>query len=457
MISRLLLVLAIISTGMLFAQSSDSSEANRFGLSEKIKFSQLSDDAVLDIGGASSRKVVLAIPPTSSKSQLSSLANDYWQNFRKNLFLSNYFELLKAEVIPDLANISSSSTWDKFKTLGAKFLVLSRFESTNEKIIVNIDLIDLDKKEIQKNIVVVHSLTGKIARNMGQKSADELITAVTGKNGLSKSKILMSCGSRIKEIYQIDFDGKNVIRRTNDKNLALAPSWSSDNNQFLYTSYRPHKKGAAINPNLFVVNNVTKNRSLVAADRGINTGGKFHPQDKNKIIYTYSRNGRPEIYLINTSLRKRLKISRSRFFSVEPSWSPDGRKIVYSSSKSGKPNLYVVNSNGSGSKRLTFAGKYNSAPDWSPRGNKIAFSSQSSKRGNRFNIFTVNPSGSSLLALTKKGSNENPSWSPDGKMIAFSSNRDGGYAIYVMDEYGENIRRLSPQTLGQCKDPSWSN
>src|SRR5262245_21277668 len=36
-----------------------------------------------------------------------------------------------------------------------------------------------------------------------------------------------------------------------------------------------------------------------------------------------------------------------------------------------------------------------------------------------------------------------PLWSPDGKHIAFTSNRDGNYAIYVMDPDGNNQRNLT--------------
>ena len=95
-------------------------------------------------------------------------------------------------------------------------------------------------------------------------------------------------------------------------------------------------------------------------------------------------------------------------------------------------------------------------PDWQPgqsgRGGRIAYMG---KEGSHWEIFTVNPDGSGVTALTRpsttlKGvlpSNVAPAWSPGRQPIAFLSNRaDGGgsdvWRLWIMDADGSNQRPL---------------
>ncbi|MXW81383.1 MAG: tandem-95 repeat protein, partial [Gemmatimonadetes bacterium] len=56
---------------------------------------------------------------------------------------------------------------------------------------------------------------------------------------------------------------------------------------------------------------------------------------------------------------------------------------------------------------------------------------------------------SRLRRLTNHDAEDmSPSWSPDGTLIAFQSNRDGNWAIYVMDADGNNLRRLPNRDAG---------
>jgi hypothetical protein len=48
-----------------------------------------------------------------------------------------------------------------------------------------------------------------------------------------------------------------------------------------------------------------------------------------------------------------------------------------------------------------------------------------------------------------------PAWSPDGTRIAFTSDRDGPRAIYVMNEDGSDVKRLTPLTWASFR-PAWS-
>jgi Tol biopolymer transport system component len=72
-----------------------------------------------------------------------------------------------------------------------------------------------------------------------------------------------------------------------------------------------------------------------------------------------------------------------------------------------------------------------------------------------YGIDTLNPDGSAFTSLAPGYS---PAWSPDGKQIAFISGQPfitGHSDVYVMDENGLNVRRLT-NSRTQNGDPSWS-
>ena len=92
---------------------------------------------------------------------------------------------------------------------------------------------------------------------------------------------------------------------------------------------------------------------------------------------------------------------------------------------------------------------------------QIAFSSN---RDGNFEIYVMDDDGGNLRRLTNHPDRDfSPSWSPDGKRIAFVSNRDGHvnirgrltYEIYVMDANGENQQNLTNDPHDDS-DPSWS-
>ncbi len=96
--------------------------------------------------------------------------------------------------------------------------------------------------------------------------------------------------------------------------------------------------------------------------------------------------------------------------------------------------------------------QYYQDPDWQPNGGRIVFQR---REASHWEIFSVNPDGSDLVALTRPvtvlvdalPSNVAPAWSPDGQHIVFLSNRDeqnsaGAWRLWVMAADGSNQRPL---------------
>ena len=67
----------------------------------------------------------------------------------------------------------------------------------------------------------------------------------------------------------------------------------------------------------------------------------------------------------------------------------------------------------------------------------------------------MNVDGSDPLQLTDSpGFDENPAWSPDGTKIAFQTNREGNFALYIMDPDGSNALPLT-DFPSDALWPSW--
>ena len=127
----------------------------------------------------------------------------------------------------------------------------------------------------------------------------------------------------------------------------------------------------------------------------------------------------------------------------EPAWSPDGRRIIFSRHTSSHEfpfeettDLYVVNVNGTGLRRVTTtSGAEERRPQWSPNGKTILFDNGGS-------IYLADEAGGDIRKLTP---GRNGTWSPDGRRIAFV----GGPGIdidwiWIVGADGRGLKRISP-------------
>ena len=95
----------------------------------------------------------------------------------------------------------------------------------------------------------------------------------------------------------------------------------------------------------------------------------------------------------------------------------------------------------------------NAYPDWSPDGSKLVF--QSNRTGNS-QIYVMNDAGSHVMRLSNNSGNDaGPHFSPDGSKIVFDSDRDGNSEIYVMNADGTGERRLTSNPADDGH-PNWA-
>ncbi len=91
------------------------------------------------------------------------------------------------------------------------------------------------------------------------------------------------------------------------------------------------------------------------------------------------------------------------------------------------------------------------APAWAPGGNRLAF--MSAQRTGNWDLFLREANGTVTPLAPSAGIDGLPTWSLDGKWVAFLSNRDGPWALYVVQPRGNPVKITNlPGTL-----PDWSD
>jgi TolB protein len=410
------------------------------------------DAPYIAVGEAKARKSILALPPieaSNDRARSMNLGNEILNTLINDLSWMDLFRFLPTSAYPSGEDAQKTSGW---KTAGAEYLIRGNVSADSKTLTLEAEIFDTNKAERVFTKRYTSDLQNRLtlARTFG----DDIVQTLTGGRGIFRTKIAMSClnDKKKKEIYIMDFDGKNIRQITHHQSITIAPAWSPDATKLAYSVYTKTK--GVTNLDLWEYNFAT-NRSRVLSNRqGMNLGPSYSP-DGSEIAVSMSFQGQPEIFRLNLRDLSVIRQTRHLGFDVEPSWSPDGSKLLFSSTRAGNPMLYIKEKGGApnSAKRLTFAGRYNSSPSWSPTNNKIAFAGW--KDGN-FDIFMMNPDGTRIERLTASaGNNEDPAFSPDGNFIAFASDRTGSKQIYIMNVDGSFVRRMT-YNFPECASVAWS-
>ncbi|MBT3983629.1 MAG: hypothetical protein HOE90_19900 [Bacteriovoracaceae bacterium] len=367
---------------------------------------------------------------------------------------SNFFE-------PDYKSLSRRNFSYTFH-LRVKSLVLGKNGPKTQDIKVDARVYRVrDKKLLLEKEFVISS--GKIRKGV-HGIGNDIYTSIKNKQSIFNSKILFVSdqgsqrGHQIKELFIMDFDGRNSRQLSRHNAVVVSPAISHNREMIAYTVIK--KSGRKKTVDLYMHNLRTGRMRLLSNRPGINSGAVFTPDDKS-LLLTLSYSGNAEIYQLNLKNKRITPLTKHYSDDVDPSISRDGRMYTFLSNRSGRADVYTAKMGKaeSGVKRISYVGKFNATPRYSPNGKYIAFSSWVD---NRFDIYRINSSGTGLVRLTKNfGSNEDPSFSNDGQFIVFTSQRvlsrtKAIQNLYIMDKDGEILGRLT-KGFGNCISPRWTH
>jgi TolB protein len=296
-----------------------------------------------------------------------------------------------------------------------------------------------------KNTILSRSYTGATLRQQAHAFSDDIVLAITGKNGIAQTKIAFKVEqpSGNGEIYIADFDGYNAQAVTRDHAIVAAPAWVPGRRLLYYTSY---KLG---NPDIFYHNLSTGQRRVIAGYSGLNTSAAVSP-DGTKVAMILSRSGSPEVWLCNPDGSGLKQLTTMPEGASSPCWSPDGQWICFATEMRGRRMLAKVPAAGGEIERIATVGVSNpSEPNWSPDGKWIAFTSQMGG----FDICVVPADGGNATILVQ---GEEPSWSSNSRTLIFVRHTPSyRYVLSLLDVYTKQVKDIR-QISGNDSEPVWA-
>ena len=169
-----------------------------------------------------------------------------------------------------------------------------------------------------------------------------------------------------------------------------------------------------------------------------------------KIVFTSTRDGNSEIYIMNSDGSEQINLSRDNAEDFDPVWSPDGEQILFVSDRAGPSDLYIMNADGSGVRKVFRNRKNRLNPTWSPDGRKIAYA-QGNEVGDL--IYTATINGGFVERLTHGFM---PTWSPDGSKIAFVARDPRSTPLGIFNLRTHTKEMLLSNKILWGLFPSWS-
>jgi TolB protein len=353
-----------------------------------------------------------------------------------------------------------STNYDYWSAQGVRYLGTVSVDKANEAMKVTVIFDDIKTRKQIYNATATMTLVNM--RSTGHEMANSVYKTIVGKDSIFTSKIMFvsdrnSRGRKtVKEVYMMDFDGKNVTQITNHGGIVISPSMSSDGRYLVYSliSQTARKR----NNDLYLMDVKTRQTSVISDKEGVNSGAIFLSGGRS-IALTLTVSGNAEIYEMNIESKELRKITNHFSADVDPSITADGSLMTFLSDRAGKAMIYTKDPRGTEKdvKRISFVGQFNATPRFSPDGKEIVFSSW---LDNSFDLFRISSEGQGLSRLTKDfGSNEDPTYSNDGEFIAFTSQRVLSRTkidqnIYIMDRDGGILGAIT-QGFGNCISPRW--
>lgn len=356
-----------------------------------------------------------------------------------------------------------TTNYEYWNSKGIRYLGTASVDKVGDNMKVNVIFEDIKSRKQIYNQTASVSLAS--LRRTGHEMANAVYKQIVGKDSIFTSKIVFvsdrnSRGKKtVKEVYMMDFDGKNVQQITNHGGIVISPSMSQDGRYLVY-SLIGSSASKKRNNDLYLMDMRTKETKIISNRDGVNSGAIFLTGGKS-IALTLTVSGNAEIYEMNVETKELRKITNHFSADVDPSITYDGTLMTFLSDRPGKAMIYTMDPRGTESnvKRISFVGQFNATPRFSPDGKEIVFSSW---LDNSFDLFRISSDGQGLSRLTKDfGSNEDPSYSNDGEFIAFTSQRvisrvRADQNIYIMDRDGGILGAITAG-FGNCISPRWYN
>ncbi len=246
------------------------------------------------------------------------------------------------------------------------------------------------------------------------------------------------------EIYLMDIESGQTVRLTNHPEQDEIPVFGARQNIIAFCSTRDdsvHKGRLNKTRNIFLMNLLTGDVSRVIDS----PHDDWYPAlvgGGEKLVFVSERDDLrsvpfheklSEIYLYELANGTLLRLTQNECDDSSPSVSANGKWILFSSDRTGSYQLYRMDLKGNMVQPLEarFPQGNCGAPRYSSDGKQITFFVELQENAD---IYMMDQSGTTITRLTNDPAVDSyPSFSPDKRKIIFHSNRTGKYQIYWID------------------------
>jgi len=396
---------------------------------------------------ATAQKIAVASPPADVTDLIADqVQREYSETLRKDLEGMQGLALLR----DGLPSRTSADSFPEWLNIGCQWLIVSKVsQTTRDGVAVEAVVYDVGSGKR----VASSSQAGNTSnyRRLAHMVADAVEEFLTGTPGVSNSRVIF-CKEEspgVKEIFQADRDGSNMVKLTNHRTLTMSPTVSRDG-RLAYLSYLP-------TPTIWgqkVAGGPCVRLYPPTENSGVNVYTPVRSPDGGRIAFVQTDGkGDADIMLLTVDTGMVRRLTSLNGINSEMCWNPAGNQIAFTSDRDGTVQIYIMEDDGTNVRKLGMGGQYNSSPAWSPDGSMIAFVSRFE---DNFDLFVYRLGEPYPFQITTGFDNsENPAWSPDSRQIMFSSTRAGRNRLYATDLSGNRVERVLAQTQTGCQQPVW--
>jgi len=377
---------------------------------------------------------------------------DIAQIVADDLERSGKFEVMDRENLISSPGSATDVKYQNWRVLSQDYLVVGNIEQTSAlDYRVTFELLDVIK---QKSITAFqYQPRENQLRRSGHKIADAVHEAIIGSAGSFDTNLVYvsvterdSLDNRRFHLQVSDSDGGSSETIVSQRQPIMSPAWSPDGNMIAYVSFENPRRSA-----IYVQDRFTGSRRVLASYEGLNGAPAWSPDGK-KIAVTLSREGSPDLHVIDVATGRSFQLTRNPAIETEPAWSPDGETIYFTSDRAGGPQIYRIPAEGGKVQRVTYEGNYNASADVSPDGRLITMVH---RVGKDFRIAVLDLKNNLLDVLTSGRLDESPSFSPNSEMIIYATEKDGKGVLGAVSSDGA-IKLHMPLSEGEVREPAWS-